>query len=440
VTATAVVVGEVIGVGIFLTPAGITKSLGSPALVLGVWLFMALTALCGALCYGELSSRFAEAGGGYVYLREAFGPAAAFLYGWMAFLVMDPGITAALAAGLAGYTIYLLGLSAAWTKIVAALVIVFVAAINIVGVRAGGRLVRWLTILKLGTLAFIPLWGFALGLGDWSHFTPIFGRPPDSASLAGAIAGALVAAFFSFGGWWDLSKLAGEVRDPSRNLPLALVAGVLIVALVYILTSAVFIYLVPPRSVTSAETFAAQAGEALFGPAGGRVFSAAVVLAVLGSLAGVVMSAPRVYYAMARDGLFFQAAARMHPRFGTPALAISLQAALACLLVALGTFEQIISYFIFVVLVFIALTTGALFVLRRRGQAPGVFLTPGYPLTPLVFLLSLALMLFLLGAGSPIQALAGVVVTALGLPFYYLFFRRPRAAANSDRRRSHDVD
>jgi basic amino acid/polyamine antiporter, APA family len=436
VTATAVVVGEVIGVGIFLTPAGLTKSLGSPALVLGVWLFMALTALCGALCYAELSSRFPEAGGGYVYLREAYGPAAAFLYGWMAFLVMDPGITAALAAGLAGYVVYLFGLTTAWTKIVAAVVIVAVTVVNISGVRAGGRLVRWLTFLKLGILAFILVWGLALGLGDWSHFTPFAARPQGSIPLAGALAGALVAAFFSFGGWWDLSKLAGEVREPARNLPRALVAGVLIVALVYIATSAVFVYLVPPEQATSAEAFAAQAGEALFGRAGGQIFSAAVVLAVLGSLAGIVMSAPRVYYAMARDGLFFRAAARMHPKFGTPALAISLQAALACLLVALGTFEQIISYFIFVVLVFIALTTGALFVLRRRGKAPGVFLTPGYPLTPLVFLLSLALMLFLLAAGSPLQALSGAAVTALGLPFYYLFFRRPRAAANSEPRSS----
>jgi len=432
-TATAVVVGEVIAVGIFLTPAAMAKSLGSPFWLLIVWLLTALTALCGALCYGELASRFPEAGGGYVYLREAFGPGVAFLYGWMAFLVMDPGITAALAVGLAGYAVYLLGLSPEWAKAVAAAAVVCVAAVNVFGVGAGGRLVRWLTGLKLLTLAVILVWGFALGLGDWSHFTPFVAQRPGSAPLAGALAGALVAAFFSFGGWWDLSKLAGEVRDPARNLPRALVAGVLVVALVYVLTSAVFVYLVPPERVTSAETFAAQAGEALFGPAGGRVFSAAVVLAVLGSLAGVVMSAPRVYFAMARDRLFFPAAARLHPRFGTPALAVSLQAALACLLVALGTFEQIISYFIFVVLVFIALTGVALFVLRRRGGAPGAFLTPGYPITPLVFLLSLALMLFLLGAGSPAQALSGAAVTALGLPFYYFLFRRPRAAADARR-------
>ncbi|HYP53205.1 MAG TPA: amino acid permease, partial [Pyrinomonadaceae bacterium] len=197
----------------------------------------------------------------------------------------------------------------------------------------------------------------------------------------------------------------------------------------------VFIYLVPLERVTTGETFAAQAGEALFGRVGAQVFSAAVVVAVLGSLASVVMSAPRVYYAMARDRLFFPAAARVHPRFGTPALAVTLQAALACLLVSLGTFEQIISYFIFAVVVFIALTAVALFVLRRRdGVPPSVFLTPGYPATPLVFLLSLALMLLLIGANRPAQALAGVGVTAAGLPFYYLFFRRRAARTTNDRR------
>ncbi|HYP53743.1 MAG TPA: amino acid permease, partial [Pyrinomonadaceae bacterium] len=229
-SATALVVGEVVAVGIFLTPAGMAKSLGSPALVLAVWLLMTLTALCGALCYGELASRFPEAGGAYVYLREAYGPAVAFLYGWMAFLVMDTGLTAALAVGLAGYAVYLPGVSPSWAKAIAVASIVLAAAVNVLGVRAGARLVRWLTALKLGVLAFIMLWGFARGLGDWSHFTPFVEPRAGSAPLAGALAGALVSAFFSFGGWWDLSKLAGEVREPARNLPRALVAGVLVVA------------------------------------------------------------------------------------------------------------------------------------------------------------------------------------------------------------------
>ncbi|HVF51643.1 MAG TPA: amino acid permease [Pyrinomonadaceae bacterium] len=435
-TATALVVGEVIAVGIFLTPAGMAKSLGSPALVLSVWLLMGMMALCGALCYGELAARFPEAGGGYVYLREAYGAPVAFLYGWMSFLVMDPGITAALAIGMAAYAAYGLGLSSPGTKAVAIVAIVLVAAINIRGVKPGGWLIRWLTIIKLGLLLLILLWGFGLRLGDWGHFSPFIARREGSTPLFGAVAGALVAAFFSFGGWWDVTKLAGEVRDPARTLPRALAYGVVIVTLVYVLTSAVFIYLVPLERVTSGETFAAQAGAALFGEVGGQIFSAVVIVAVLGSLAGIIMSAPRVYFAMARDGLFIPAAAALHPRYGTPARAIILQAALASLLVVLGTFEQIVSYFIFVVVIFIALTVASLFVLRRRFPSAGDYRTPFYPATPIMFLLLISLLLCLLGANNPKQALLGVAVVAAGLPFYYLIFRRTQAGERTNERES----
>lgn len=423
-TATALVVGEVIAVGIFLTPAGMAKSLGSPILVLIVWLVMGAMALCGALCYGELAARFPEAGGGYVYLREAYGRPLAFLYGWMAFLVMDPGLTALLAVGLASYAGYSLSLSAAGLKAVAIAAIVLVAAANIRGVRLGAWLIRWLTALKLGLLALVLFWGFAFQLGDWSNFTPLLARRANSAPIIAALAGGIVGAFFSFGGWWDLSKLAGEVRNPAQTLPKAMAYGVVIVTLVYILTSAVFIYLVPLDRVTSGETFAAQAGEVLFGRAGGQVFSVIVIVAVLGSLVAVVMSAPRVYFAMARDGLFVPAVASLHPRFETPARAIALQAMLSSLLVLLGTFNQILSYFVFVVVIFIALTVAALFVLRRKEQVKPQYLTSGYPLTPLVFLLLIFLLLVLLGSDNPRASLLGVGVVAMGLPAYYFIFRR----------------
>src|SRR3982751_6313863 len=303
-TATALVVGEVIGVGIFLTPAGMAQALGSPLWLLIVWLAMGAMALCGALSYGELAARYPEAGGGYVYLREAYGPAVAFMYGWMAFLVMDPGLTAALAVGLATYAGYILKLSPVGIKVLAIATIVIAALVNIRGVRLGAGFVRILTFLKLGLLAFIFLWGIGFQLGDWSNFTPFVARRANSAPLVGALAGGLVGAFFSFAGWWDLGKLAGEVKNPTRTLPRALTYGVIVVTIVYILTSFAFVYLVPLQQVTSGETFAAQAGEVLFGRAGGLIFSLIVVVAVLGSLAAVVMSAPRVYFAMARDGLF----------------------------------------------------------------------------------------------------------------------------------------
>lgn len=415
-------VGEVIAVGIFLTPAGMAKSLGSPFWLLVVWLVMGAMALCGALCYGELAARFPAAGGGYIYLREAYGRRVAFLYGWKCFLVMDPGITAALAIGLASYIGYLIPLSPLAGKAVAVGVIALLALINVCGLRLGAGLLRALTALKLGALALLVLWAIVFRPGALANFTPFVAQRPGSAPLIEALAGAMVAGFFSFGGWWDLSKLAGEVRAPERTVPRALALGVAVVTLVYILTSVVFIYLVPLERVTSSETFAAQAGAALFGAAGGRILSLIVIVSVFGSLAAVMMSAPRVYYAMARDGLFLQAAAALHPRFGTPARAIVLQATVAALLVALGTFEQIIAYFIFITVCFIALTVAAVFVLRRRATPN--YRMPGYPVTPLIFLLLVAVLLVLLGGNSLRQALLGALIVALGVPAYQLLFRR----------------
>jgi len=423
-TAAALVVGEVIAVGIFLTPAGMAKALGSPLLLLVVWLTMGAMALCGALCYGELSARYPEAGGGYVYLREAYGPAVAFMFGWMALLVMDPGLTAALAVGLATYAGYGLKLSPLGIKLVAIATIAVVALINIRGVRLGAGFVRTLAFLKLGLLAFVFLWGVGFQLGNWSNFVPFVARRTDSTPLVGALAGGVVGAFFSFAGWWDLGKLAGEVKNPARTLPRALTYGVIIVTIVYVLTSLNFVYLVPLDQVTSGETFAAQAGEVLFGRAGGLIFSLIVVVAVLGSITAVVMSAPRVYFAMARDGLFVPSIAVLHRRYETPARAIAVQAGLATVLVVAGSFNEIVSYFIFVVVVFIGLSVAALFKFRREDANGVRFLTPGYPVTPIVFLVMIAVLLVLLAGNNPTQAFLGVAVVSLGLPVYLFLYRK----------------
>jgi basic amino acid/polyamine antiporter, APA family len=430
-TAAALVVGEVIAVGIFLTPAGMAKGLGSPTWLLLVWLVMGAMALCGALCYGELAARYPEAGGGYVYLREAYGPAVAFMYGWMAFLVMDPGLTALLGVGLATYAGYSLHLSPTAIKMFAIATIVLVALINIRGVKLGAGFIRTLTFLKLGLLAFIILWGVGFQLGDWSNFSPFVARRANSAPLIEALAGGFVGAFFAFAGWWDLGKLAGEVKNPGRTLPLALVYGVVIILIVYVLTSFAFVYLVPLDQVQSGETFAAQAGEVLFGRAGGLIFSLVVVVAVLGSLAAVIMSAPRVYFAMARDGVFFPSVATLHKSFETPARAIALQAVLASVLVVAGSFNEILTYFVFVVVVFVGFTVAALFKFRRDDPDGVRYLTPGYPLTPVVFLIMIVIMLVLLGGNNPKQALLGVAVVALGLPVYLLVFRNKRLGARA---------
>jgi APA family basic amino acid/polyamine antiporter len=230
-----------------------------------------------------------------------------------------------------------------------------------------------------------------------------------------------VAAFFSFAGWWDVSKMTGELRDPGRTVSRVLLFGVLIVTAVYVAVSGVFLYLVPPDEVTTAQAFAAQVGEVLFGRAGDVVFAGVVIVAVSGSLAGVMLGAPRVYHAMARDGLFHRGVAAVHPRFGTPARAVAVQAGVACLLAASGTFVQILGYFFFPAVAFVALTVSAVYV-RRRLPSSG-YHTPGYPVTPLLFLIPVAVLLVLLAASDPLRASIGVGVVLLGVPVYRLLFR-----------------
>lgn len=418
-TAIALIVGQVIAVGIFLTPAGMARSVGSPFWLLVVWMVIAAMTLSGALCYGELASRFPEAGGSYAYLREAFGRAPAFLYGWMALLVLDPGLTAVLAVGLSEYFSYIVPLSGGGRIALAIGAVLFFGTINILGARVGANFLQLLTVLKIGTLVFIVLYGFVGGFGDWSNFRPFVSMPADP---FGAFAGGLVGAFFAFAGWWEVTRIAGEVEDPERNLPRALTIGVVLITAVYVLTSAVFFYLVHPSRVENDQAFAAQAGEVMFGPTGGTIFAAIVAISVAGSMAAYLMASPRVYYAMARDGVFFAAFGRLHERFGTPHLAILIQMSLAIVLILSGTFQQIISYFFFVVVLFIAMAVAGLFRLRSRPHDG--YTTWGYPVTPLVFLAVTGVVLLLIAAQNPVQAALGVAVTLLGLPFYYLFFNR----------------
>jgi len=414
------VVGEVIGVGIFLTPAQMTRSLGSPFWLLIVWLVMGLMALAGALCYGALAARFPQAGGGYVYLREAWGQGAAFLYGWKCLFVLDPGLTAAFGVGLASYAAYSAHLSPLAQKLLAIGAIMALGGVNIAGVRLGAGFTRWLGWLKLTLLGVLIGWGVVRGLGDWSHFTPFVAQHPGSAPLRAALATGMVAAFFSFAGWWDAAKLAGEARDPARTVPRALLLGVAIVTLVYLLTTAAFLYLVPLEQVTSGEAFAAQAGQALFGAAGATVFSVVVMVCVLGSLASFMTAAPRVYFAMGRDGVFLRAVGRVHPRFGTPVRAILIQMLLASLLVALGNFDQIVAYFIFVTVLFVALTVAAVLAPRAGVESPP-------RLAAGVFLALAAVLLLLLATNNPLQALLGTAVVGLGWPVYRVVFASSRA-------------
>jgi basic amino acid/polyamine antiporter, APA family len=287
-----------------------------------------------------------------------------------------------------------------------------------------GNAVRLLTVMKLLLLGTIVACGLASSHGAWSNFRPFLETRPGSAPLLAGLAGGIIGAFFSFGGFWDVAKIGGEIRDPKRTLPRALALGVGIATIVYILTNAAFIHLVPIEAAGSGPAFAVQAGNALFGDRGARVFAAVVLISILGSLAAVLMTAPRVYYAMARDGIFLRSVGRLHPGFRTPVRAIVLQAVLACVVVGLSNFDAIVSYFVFVTVAFVALTVVGLFRLPR--PTGDIFRVPGYPVTPLGFLALLATILALLAAGRPLETILGIAVVAMGFPVY-LFLRAARS-------------
>jgi APA family basic amino acid/polyamine antiporter len=408
----------VIVVGIFLTPADMAKALGSPFWLLAVWLAMAVATIGGALCYGTLAARYPEAGGTYVYLREIFGKRTAFLYGWLSLLVTDPGLTAMLAVGLARYVGHLVALSPWGLRAVAVGSIIALAAVNSLGGSPGSRVLGALAALKLGLLGFLVIWGFGLGRGDWANLTPFWSQRAGSEPFLKALGLALVGAFIAFAGWWDVSKIAGEVRDPKRIMPRALILGVSIVTLVYVGVSVVFLYLVPPdRIAADDQAFAALAGDALFGRRGEVIFSVIVIISAAGSLAAVLMAAPRVYFAMARDGLFFASFGAVDPRHDVPARATAVQATLAAALALTSSFDEILSYFMVPTLVFLALTVAGIFVLERRGSARERSMAPpGYPLSPLLFLIPIVAVILLRIARDPMRSSIGLLVVLLGIP------------------------
>ena len=415
VSATAIVIGEVIGVGIFLTPSEMARSLGSPFWLLVVWGSMGFMTHLRRPLLRRAGRPVSRGRRGLCLPPEGVRAAMAFLYGWMSLLVTDPGITALMAAGLASYAGSLVPLSPDGAKLVSVGAILALAAANILGLGIGAGLLRGLSVLKLGLLGGPRGLGIRLRARLLVELRPAGSRPPGSEPLAGAIVGGLLAAFFSLAGWWDLNKVAGEVRDPGRTMPRALILGMAFVTLAYILVSAVFWYLVPLSQVDTARGFAAQAGEALFGAAGGRIFASIVILSVLGSLAGLLMTAPRVYVAMARDGLFPSALAAIHPRFGTPARATALQAIVASILVISGSFEQILSYFMAVTIAFLALIAAVVYILPA-ASGPGR--VPGHPVTPLGFLIPVAAVVLLQVVNDPVRTGLGLGIVALGLPVY----------------------
>ena len=418
--AIAMIVAEVMGVGIFLTPAGMVRTLANPAWVLGVWALIGLLSVAGAVCYAELGTRFPEAGGGFVFLREAFGQRTAFVYGWMSLLVMDPGLTAALAVGLAQYVLALLGGPASLVPVVAIVSIILMSIVSILGVENSARVMRWTAAAKLGVVVVLV-----------AAVLVRSGAAPTTASAAAAalpssqvLGGALMGAFFAFGGWWDLGKMSEEIVDPKRTLPVALVGGIVVVTVVYAGLSVAFMRVLGGAAPATDDAFVVALGSALFGSAAGRLLAAAVVIAVAGSLAAVLLGAPRVYLAMARAGLFPSALVRFHPQRQSAPLATLVQVVLACLLVTLGTFDQILGYFVPAAVFFLGLSAAAILVVPRPSDAPDVFRAPAHPLPIVVFLVLVAAIVVLFAVARPLQTLTSAIVIALGIPVGWLIIRR----------------
>lgn len=421
--ALAMIVAEVMGVGIFLTPAGMARTLTTTGWVLGVWALVGLLSAAGAVCYAELGSRYPEAGGGYVFLREAFGARCAFVYGWMSLLVMDPGLTAALGVGLAQYLLVLFGGPASLVPVVAIAAIVAISALTLLGVGTSTRVLRWTAAAKLVAIALVV--GAVVSKGGVVTTTEIVHVAPARPAVS-ALAGALMGAFFAFGGWWDLGKMSEEIVEPRRTLPIALVGGIGVVTLVYATVSVAFIHAVRGQAPASDETFVATLGAALFGSAAARLLAIVVVVAVAGSLAAVLLGAPRVYLAMARSGVFPASWVRFHPRRQSAPRATLVQVVLACSLVVLGSFEQILGYFVPAAVFFLGLSAATILVLPRPPRDAAVFRAPWHPLPILVFLVLVVAMIAMFAVGRPVQTLIGLVVVALGIPMSWLVVRPGR--------------
>lgn len=442
---TMVMVGIVIGSGIFVTTGIMAKSLPSPGWILLAWIAGGVLTLAGALTYAELGAALPEAGGQYVYLREAYGPMAGFLFGWILFLVYQTGGIAGLALVFAEYFGYffpgfaiqntllsfnigigdtLLPFTLSAGQLVGVVVILVLSLVNYLGMAFGKTLQNLLTVLKIGVILFIIILGFCSGKGSGLalHFQNA-GMDPRSLIVGFGIA--LVAVTWAFDGWNNVNFVAGEIKNPRRTLPLALILGTLLVTVLYVLINMVYLYALPYREMVGVVRIAEAATSALFGASTGAVISAAVMVSVFGSLNGSIMTGPRVYYAMARDGLFFRRVNRVSPRFRTPGFSIAIQALWASLLTLIGTFEQIFTFAMFMAILFWIAATAAVFTLRKkRPDLHRPYKTWGYPVVPIIFILASTGILINTLLEKPVEALAGIGLTLLGIPVYRYWQRK----------------
>ncbi|MEW6511420.1 MAG: amino acid permease [Bacteroidota bacterium] len=430
---TMIAIGSTIGSGIFLTPALIAQSLPSAPLIFGVWIAGGVVALTGALTFAELASLLPRAGGVYVYLREAYGPLAGFLYGWAYFLVVNTGGIAALSLAFATYLGYFIPLGPSGIRTAAIIGLVLVTLLNIRGVKAGGVFSDIFTLLKLAGILLLIAAG--IGWGSLRHIDFAAPLAGNAGGLGLSFAVAMVGVLWSYGGWQHASFAAAEARDPKRTVPFAMVAGSIVVVAVYLLANLSYMMLLPVPLIGGSSRVAADAMESVMGPAGGQVIAAAIFVSTFGTAGIYTLTAPRIYFAMARDGVFFRGLASLHPRYGTPALAITVQTLWACALILFwGTFENLISYVVFTDWIFFAFAAAGIFIIRERS--PGIergFSTPGYPFTPVVFIAISVWFVVNTLISKPEQAWAGLFFLAAGVPVFIYWRRRSNREGGAKR-------
>lgn len=424
---TMAVVGGIIGSGIFVNPQIVADRVGSSSLTLLAWVLGGGIALIGAFCYGELGARSPKAGGGYIYLRDAYGPLPAFLYGWALLLVMTTGATAAVAVTFANYALPLLGVGPGGTVPVAVGAIVLLAGVNWVGVKPGAVTQNIFTVLKLLALAVLIGVGLAVALPS---APPSAATHPPAGGVFVALGSALVPVLFASGGWQQTNFIAEEIIEPEKNLPRALVLGVVIVVAVYLLANVAYLRVLGVAGLAASKTPAADVMSRLVGPWGDTLIRAGIAASTFGFLNLVILVTPRVYQAMAADGVFFPAMARLHPAYRTPTIAIGVQAVWAIVLTISKSYAQLNDYVVFGDWIFFGSTVATLFVYRareRRGQAtPPAFRTPWFPVLPALFVLSAVWVVESSVAQNLKNAGIGTALLLAGIPVF-LFWRKQTA-------------
>jgi APA family basic amino acid/polyamine antiporter len=418
-----IVIGTMIGSGIFINPAKVAHDVGTPLIMLAVWIMGGILSFFGALAVAELGSMFTRAGGIYVYLREAFGPKVAFLFGWTLFLVIESGTIATLAVGFSTkYLPFFFDLSGLQTKIVAIVLIAALALVNILGVRKGAYLMNFLTAIKFIALIAVCVLIFIFAKGSTVNFITGDSTAAASGGVLGSFGLALVAVLWAYKGWETGTYSAGEIRNPQKKLPLGLFIGTLTVLILYVLANLAYLYVFPASRMAASGRIAADVMAEVFGPAGASAIALIILLSMTGTANGHILTSSRVFYAMAQDGLFFKSVANVHPRYQTPHVSIILLASWAAVLSLSGTFEQLFSYVIFGFWIFMGLTVAGVLILRRkRPDLPRPYKTWGYPVTPILFILSS----IFLTVNSLIQnfwnSAIGLTLIVLGLPVYYIW-------------------